>query len=73
MKPSQKTLLTGIKPTGTPHVGNYVGAIEPAIKLVSEYEHSFLFIADYHALRRNISLMRIADATTHNATALFNL
>lgn len=30
-------------------------------------------IADYHALRRNISLMRIADATTHNATTLFNL
>lgn len=45
-----KTLLTGIKPTGTPHVGNFLGAIKPAIEMVHNYEHSFLFIADYHAL-----------------------
>lgn len=45
-----KTLLTGIKPTGTPHVGNFLGAIKPAIQMVHDYEHSFLFIADYHAL-----------------------
>ena len=63
MKPSQKTLLTGIKPTGTPHVGNYVGAIEPAIKLVSEYEHSFLFIADYHALNSVQDGARLHDLT----------
>ena len=50
MELSQKTLLTGIKPTGTPHIGNYVGAIEPAIKNTSNYGRSFLFIADYHAL-----------------------
>lgn len=50
MNPAQKTLLTGIKPTGTPHVGNFLGAIQPAIELVHQYEHSFLFIADYHAL-----------------------
>jgi tryptophanyl-tRNA synthetase len=63
MKPSQKILLTGIKPTGTPHVGNYVGAIEPAIKLVSEYEHSFLFIADYHALNSVQNGARLHDLT----------
>lgn len=50
MNTSQQTLLTGIKPTGTPHVGNFLGAIKPAIQLVQEYERSFLFIADYHAL-----------------------
>ncbi len=50
MNQEQKTLLTGIKPTGTPHVGNFLGAIKPAIKMVHDYEKSFLFIADYHAL-----------------------
>ncbi len=41
--------LTGIKPTNLPHVGNYLGAIRPAIALAERFE-SFLFIADYHAL-----------------------
>ncbi|MCB9595452.1 MAG: tryptophan--tRNA ligase [Sandaracinaceae bacterium] len=41
--------LTGIKPTNAPHLGNYLGAIRPALRLAQEYE-SFLFIADYHAL-----------------------
>jgi tryptophanyl-tRNA synthetase len=41
--------LTGIKPTGVPHLGNYVGAIRPAIALAAAYE-AFYFIADYHAL-----------------------
>jgi tryptophanyl-tRNA synthetase len=41
--------LTGIKPTGTPHIGNYLGMIKPALKLVDSYR-AFYFIADYHAL-----------------------
>ena len=41
--------LTGVKPTGEPHLGNLVGAIEPAIAMTGEYE-SLYFIADYHAL-----------------------
>lgn len=45
-----KTVLTGVKPTGAPHLGNFVGAIRPAIQLVEKAEKSFLFIADYHAL-----------------------
>src|SRR5690606_3218706 len=45
-----KTILTGVKPTGAPHLGNYVGAIRPAIQLVDGADKSFLFIADYHAL-----------------------
>jgi tryptophanyl-tRNA synthetase len=42
--------LTGIKPTGTIHVGNYLGAMKPALELVESYESSLYFIADYHAL-----------------------
>jgi tryptophanyl-tRNA synthetase len=41
--------LTGIKPTGTPHLGNYLGAIRPALQFVQDYEPIY-FIADYHAL-----------------------
>jgi len=42
--------LTGIKPTGSVHLGNYLGAIRPALELAGEYESSLYFIADYHAL-----------------------
>lgn len=45
-----KRSLTGIKPTGTIHVGNYLGAMRPALQLVESYESSLYFIADYHAL-----------------------
>ncbi|MEM1023419.1 MAG: tryptophan--tRNA ligase [Myxococcota bacterium] len=46
-----KRVLTGIKPTGVPHVGNVLGAIEPALALTREpgFE-AYLFIADLHAL-----------------------
>ena len=44
-------VLTGITTTGTPHLGNYVGAIRPAIAAASAPDvDSFLFLADYHAL-----------------------
>ncbi|MDR1574666.1 MAG: tryptophan--tRNA ligase [Treponema sp.] len=41
--------LTGIKPTGTLHIGNYFGAIKPALELAKAYDARY-FIADYHAL-----------------------
>ena len=44
-----KTSLTGIKPTATPHLGNYLGAIRPALKLAESYR-TIYFIADYHAM-----------------------
>ncbi len=44
-----KVSLTGIKPTGYPHLGNYVFAIKPALELAEKYESRY-FIADYHAL-----------------------
>ena len=43
-------ILTGIKPTGQPHLGNYFGAIKPALMRSEVNENSFFFIADYHAL-----------------------
>ena len=45
----QQISLTGIKPSGTPHIGNYLGMIKPALELAKEYR-AFYFIADYHAL-----------------------
>jgi len=58
MSERRKVSLTGIKPTGeaagaseggTVHLGNYLGAIRPALELTDRYE-SIYFIADYHAL-----------------------
>ncbi|WP_323787386.1 tryptophan--tRNA ligase [Psychroserpens sp.] len=52
-------ILTGIQSTGTPHLGNILGAILPAIKMANdEKNESFLFIADMH------SLTQIKDAKT---------
>jgi tryptophanyl-tRNA synthetase len=49
VQPTRPVSLTGIKPTGVPHLGNYVGAIRPAIELALDYD-AYYFIADYHAL-----------------------
>jgi tryptophanyl-tRNA synthetase len=46
-----RRILTGIKPTGTPHIGNYLGAIRPALRLAENHDlEACYFIADYHAL-----------------------
>ncbi|AMO68118.1 tryptophanyl-tRNA synthetase [gamma proteobacterium BDW918] len=47
----KQRVLTGITTTGTPHLGNYVGAIQPAIAESQRGEYdAFFFLADYHAL-----------------------
>ncbi|MEL0644280.1 tryptophan--tRNA ligase [Olleya sp. Ti.3.14] len=52
-------ILTGIQSTGTPHFGNIMGALRPAIALANDAKNeSFLFIADMH------SLTQIKDAET---------
>ena len=49
-----ETHLTGITTTGTPHLGNYAGAIRPAIAASRRSDvQSFYFLADYHALVKN--------------------
>src|SRR5579872_5438449 len=46
---SKKTLLSGVKPTGRPHIGNYFGAMKQFVDLQDQFE-CFFFIADYHGL-----------------------
>jgi tryptophanyl-tRNA synthetase len=45
----KKILLSGVKPTGRPHIGNYFGAMKQWVDLVKEYDCYFM-IADYHGL-----------------------
>ncbi|XXM71818.1 tryptophan--tRNA ligase [Lysinibacillus sphaericus] len=49
----KKQVLTGIKPTGRVHLGNYIGAIKPALELAREesYQPAY-FVADYHGLTK---------------------
>ncbi len=46
---SKKVLLSGVKPTGAPHIGNYFGAMKQFVDLQKDHD-GFIFIADYHAL-----------------------
>lgn len=45
-----KRVLTGIQPTGSPHIGNLLGAIKPLLEKQEENQQIYAFIADYHAL-----------------------
>lgn len=53
-----KRLLSGVKPSGRPHIGNYLGAMRQFVTLAETHE-SFVFVADYHALN-----------TVHDATLM---
>ena len=55
----RKRILTGITTTGTPHIGNYLGAIKPALELVAPDNDSYFFLADYHALIKQTNPMRL--------------
>ena len=60
-KGSMARILTGIQSTGTPHLGNILGAIMPAIDMAQDPKNdSFLFIADMHSLTqiKNGELLR---------------
>ncbi len=61
---AKKTILTGVKSSGHPHLGNYVGAIKPAIELSNNPEHQgLLFIADYHSLTTVHDKKTLQDST----------
>ena len=66
---SKPRSLSGIKPTGIPHLGNYLGMIKPAIQLQQTHE-TFYFIADYHALTTVREPARLQEHT-HDLTAIF--
>ena len=69
-----KRVLTGIQSSGTPHLGNILGAILPAIELSQKIE-SFLFIADLHALTtlKNKDLVKKNSIETAAAWLAFGL
>ena len=46
---NKKTLLSGVKPTGRPHIGNYFGAMRQFVSMQNDYSCLFM-LADYHAL-----------------------
>ena len=46
---AKKRLLTGLQPSGTLHIGNYLGSLKPFVDIYTEYD-SYLMVADYHAL-----------------------
>jgi len=62
--------LTGITTTGTPHIGNYVGAIRPGIAASKDpaTEH-FYFLADYHSLAKNEDPDKIVRSTLEIAAS----
>jgi len=57
-------VLTGITTTGTPHLGNYVGAIRPAIAASRDPDvEAYLFLADFHALIKNQNPDQVAQSS----------
>ena len=57
-------VLTGITTTGTPHLGNYVGAIRPAIESSKQDDvDAYLFLADYHALIKSQDPNLVAESS----------
>ena len=69
---SDKIVLTGIKPTGMPHLGNYVGALKPLIEQ-SKSHKTFMFIADLHALNTIHDASQIKQHTYEIAALLIAL
>jgi tryptophanyl-tRNA synthetase len=63
-------ILTGIQSTGTPHLGNLLGAIMPAIEMSNSSDNeSFLFIADLHSLTQIKDSNTLKENTLHTAAA----
>ena len=67
---TQDIYLTGITTTGTPHIGNYVGAIRPCIAASKDAANkNYYFLADYHALAKNDDPDKISQSTLQIAAA----
>lgn len=67
-----KIVLTGIKPTGTPHIGNYIGALKPLIDL-SQNHKTIMFIADLHALNAEKDAKAIKQHTYEIAALMITM
>ncbi len=66
---TRKRSLSGIKPTGTPHLGNYFGMIEPAVALQETHE-AFYFVADLHALTTGRDPVRLRESSHEVAATM---
>jgi tryptophanyl-tRNA synthetase len=67
---TQDIYLTGITTTGTPHIGNYVGAIRPGIAASKDpSKKNFYFLADYHALAKAEDPDRVHQSSLEIAAA----
>ncbi|MEZ4406277.1 MAG: tryptophan--tRNA ligase [Polyangiales bacterium] len=66
---TRKRSLSGIKPTGTPHIGNLLGMIQPAIALQETHE-AYYFVADLHALTTGRD-PKVLRQSTYEVTATF--
>ncbi|TSA14146.1 MAG: tryptophan--tRNA ligase [Comamonadaceae bacterium] len=67
---SMQRFLTGITPSGTPHLGNYVGAIRPSVQASLRADvQNFYFLADYHALIKVDDPARIQRSTMEIAAS----
>ena len=65
-----KKILTGIKPTGQIHIGNYIGAIKPSLELARQDNiSSYLFIADSHSLTIHPSSVDLKHSIYQSASA----
>lgn len=63
-------ILTGVQSTGTPHLGNLLGAVMPAIEMAKDIENdSFLFIADLHSLTQIKDGSQLRNNTMNTAAA----
>ena len=65
----KKRILTGITTSGTPHVGNYLGAIKPSLDLAETNDESFFFLADYHAIIKTHDTQKIKSSVVEVALA----
>lgn len=72
MSNEKEIVLTGVKPTGTPHIGNYVGALKPLLDQAKS-QKTFVFIADLHALNLIHDAKQIKQHTYEIAALLIAL
>ncbi len=64
-----KRALTGVKPTGTFHIGNYLGAVRPALQLADSGYECFYFIANYHSLTTLNDKKQMEELTYHHTAS----
>ena len=70
MEDNQKSVLTGLQPSGALHLGNYFGSILPNLELAKKYDKTIIFIADLHALNSIHDKKLLKEYTLDLATSL---